>query len=69
MQNPIFEHFPIQTRWNSGIPQGPIIWKFKESASHHIICFAQLRAEDMKNSVESPEGNQENPRKDNFENF
>ena len=36
----------IQTRWRSELPEGPYYGHLKESASHHVFAFAQLRAED-----------------------
>ena len=36
----------IQTRWRSELPEGPYYRHLKESASHHVFAFAQLRAED-----------------------
>ena len=36
----------IQTRWRSELPEGPYNRHLKESASHHVFAFAQLRAED-----------------------
>ena len=35
-----------QTRWRSELPEGPYYRHLKESASHHVFAFAQLRAED-----------------------
>ena len=35
-----------QTRWRSELPEGPYYKHLKESASHHVFAFAQLRAED-----------------------
>ena len=39
-------HLCTQTRWRSELPEGPYHWHLKESASHHVFAFAQLRAED-----------------------
>ena len=36
----------IQTRWRSELPEGPYYGHLKESASHHVFAFPQLRAED-----------------------
>ena len=38
--------FCTQTRWRSELPEGPYCRHLKESASHHVFAFAQLRAED-----------------------
>ena len=35
----------IQTRWRSELPEGPYYRHLKESASHHVFAFAQLRGE------------------------
>ena len=35
----------IQTRWRSELPEGPYYGHLKESASHHVFAFAQLRGE------------------------
>ena len=32
-----------QTRWRSELPEGPYHRHLKESASHHVFAFAQLR--------------------------
>ena len=37
--------FCIQTRWRSELPEGPYYRHLKESASHHVFAFAQLRGE------------------------
>ena len=37
--------FCIQTRWRSELPEGPYYGHLKESASHHVFAFAQLRGE------------------------
>ena len=34
-----------QTRWRSELPEGPYYRHLKESASHHVFAFAQLRGE------------------------
>ena len=39
-------HLYTQTRWRSELPEGPYYRHLKESASHHVFAFAQLRAED-----------------------
>ena len=39
-------HLCTQTRWRSELPEGPYYRHLKESASHHVFAFAQLRAED-----------------------
>ena len=36
----------IQTRWRSELPEGPYYGHLKESASHHVFAFAQLRGQD-----------------------
>ena len=35
--------FCTQTRWRSELPEGPYYRHLKESASHHVFAFAQLR--------------------------
>ena len=35
----------IQTRWRSELPEGPYYGHLKESASHNVFAFAQLRGE------------------------
>ena len=35
----------MQTRWRSELPEGPYYRHLKESASHHVFAFAQLRGE------------------------
>ena len=37
--------FCTQTRWRSELPEGPYYGHLKESASHHVFAFAQLRRE------------------------
>ena len=37
--------FCMQTRWRSELPEGPYHRHLKESASHHVFAFAQLRGE------------------------
>ena len=37
--------FCTQTRWRSELPEGPYYRHLKESASHHVFAFAQLRGE------------------------
>ena len=39
-------HLYTQTRWRSELSEGPYYRHLKESASHHVFAFAQLRAED-----------------------
>ena len=38
-------HLYTQTRWRSELPEGPYYGHLKESASHHVFAFAQLRGE------------------------
>ena len=38
-------HLYTQTRWRSELPEGPYYRHLKESASHHVFAFAQLRGE------------------------
>ena len=38
-------HLCTQTRWRSELPEGPYYRHLKESASHHVFAFAQLRGE------------------------
>ena len=39
------KHLYTQTRWRSELPEGPCERHSKESASHHVFAFAQLRGE------------------------
>ena len=38
-------HLYTQTRWRSELPEEPHFGHLKESASHHVFAFAQLRGE------------------------